>query len=200
MKGGANFGLSSMLKRQLKKNVQIKNETRILMEKQFKIAHNKLMSDFEKHPLTRELSGGAEGSNVTGTMTKGNVYSFIGFESGYDPVEPIRSLLISANILFKNRSMGPKGILSTYSVNIPTAEELYKVTPMPWAKGASWLQQIEQSGISGLGQYMDKRSSNSRSGRGIQLKSRSAGGRLQVSYIRPMLKQFESNLNKMQGK
>ena len=86
---GANFGLSATLKRQLKNNLQIKAEVRLIAEKQFNIAHKKLMNDFENHPLTRELSGGSEGSNITGTMSKGNVFSFIGFESGYDPVNPI---------------------------------------------------------------------------------------------------------------
>ena len=199
MSANLNTSVKASLHRQLKKDPTIKNQTRMVVEKQFRIALDKFISEFEKHPLTRELKSGPGSSNVTGTLRSGNLFGFIGFNEDYDPISPIENRLRSTGILIKGQSMGPKGFVSTFSVSSPTMSELYKLTPIPWAKGGSWLEQIEGSGISGLGQYMNKTSSSSRSGAGIQLKNLNTSGRLKIPYLKIMLKEFEKNLNKISG-
>ena len=47
---------------------KVKNEFSVLMERQFRIAHKKLMESFDKHEVTRELKGGAGAENITGRL------------------------------------------------------------------------------------------------------------------------------------
>ena len=46
------------------------------------------------------------------------------------------------------------GFLWAYAVKIPSINNLYKITPMPWATGSSWLRELEGRGIPNLGRYM----------------------------------------------
>ena len=54
-----------------------------------------------------------------------------------------------------------------FSINFPEPKDIFSVTPMPWASGRSWARGVE-SGISGLGYYLFKKTSQSRSGEAIQ--------------------------------
>ena len=101
----------------------------------------------------------------------GNLYSFIGFNYPEDPINPILELLNSTKIELKSISDN----LFLY-VRMPSAEDVWAVTPMPWADGRSWAKGIE-SGISGLNFYLSiqraganslKTFENSRSGTAIQ--------------------------------
>lgn len=194
-----NKALKSAINSQLRTNKELINEGRIIIENQFKIAHKKLMTGFNSHPVTVELRGGSGASNTSGSLPEGNLFGFIGFEAGDNPILEIEILLSRANILIKNRKFSSFGFIWTYAVNIPTLSDLYKATPLPWAKGASWLQQLEGRGIANLGQYMFKQGSSSgRSKAGIQ-SGRKTGGMLKIKYIRPLLQDFEENLNNMSG-
>ena len=199
MRAKLDLAIKQSINRQLAKDHTLINQTRIFVEKQFKMVLNQLISDFESHPLTQELKGGPGSGNKTGTLREGNVFGFIGFDAGYDPVQPIEERLKMTDIIIRKRSSSPKGFVATYSVNIPTLSELYSMTPLPWANGASWLQQIEGAGISGLGQYMHIESKFSRSGAGVQLKNLSSSGRLKIKYMKPLLRKFEKDLNNISG-
>lgn len=194
-----NRALKATIANQLRSSKQLINEGRIIIENQFKIAHDKLMKDFSSHPVTRELKSGPNSKNISGTLPEGNLFGFIGFEAGDDPLNEVEILLSRANILIKNRKFGTSGFIWTYAINMPSLSDLYKVTPSPWAKGASWLQQLEGRGMSNLGQYMYTQSPPAgRSGAGIQ-SGRKPGGRLRIKYIRPLLDDFEENINNMSG-
>ena len=159
-----NRSVKLAIHKQLRQNKTLINETRFLIEKQFKAIHAKLMADFESHPVTRELRGGPGSSNPSNTLPEGNLFGFIGFNSGTDPVSDIEKMLRRTDIIIKNRKMGKFGFIWTYLVTSPSMQELYSVTPMPWAKGSSWLRELEGRGIPNLGQYMYKQVSSSRSG------------------------------------
>ena len=58
---------------------------------------------------------------------------------------------------------------TTVNIEVPTLQEAFAITPMPWASGRSWARGIEV-GISGLGQYLAIEAASSRSGEGIQTK------------------------------
>ena len=85
----------------------------------FLIKKQQLISDFENHSVTREIKQGPSSSNISGTLGGyGNLYSFIGFEKGSRPVEPVRQALdrsVKLNRQPKIRKTG-KGQLFEYSI------------------------------------------------------------------------------------
>lgn len=180
---------------QVAKDRQLITRGHQAIQQQYNIAHKQFMNDFEEHPVTRELRAGSNGSNITGTLTQGNLFGFIGFEEGYDPIKNIEKLLDNIEIIIKRRQMGKTGFIWTYIITAPSSRDLYSATPMPWAKGSSWLQELEGRGIPNLGQYMHKKINSSRSGAGFQNTNRPEGGRVRISYIKSLLSKFETNLN-----
>jgi len=135
-----------------------------LIDEEFNKVKKVILNDFNNNPITKELEEGISATNISNTLSGiTNLYSFIGFEAGTDPISPIRMLLekSSYRILRKKRNA-----TATVIFEIPTAADIFLVTPMPWATGRSWAKGIE-SGISGLGYYL-KVTKNSRSGLGIQ--------------------------------
>lgn len=166
----------------------------------------KLLDDFEEHPVTQEVDAGPTAGNRTNTLGGyGNLYSFIGFESGSDPISPIRSLLAkSITIKSFRRKRGTLGFSLRFTV--PTAEQIAAVSPMPWST-ESWSEAIER-GISGIGQYLYSDSKNytsSRSGPAIQIDFDRTGGMRShstpIDYITGildrMLKSIENNLRRL---
>ena len=133
------------------------------LQKEIEKIKNEIIEEFENHPVTQEINGGISASNISNTLDGvTNLYSFIGFESGDNPLDPIREELKKINLKHTTNSKGEL----IFSVEFPTAKDIFKVTPMPWATGRSWSQGIEL-GISGLGYYI-KKAKNRRSGLGIQ--------------------------------
>jgi hypothetical protein len=84
---------------------------------------------------------------------------------------------------------------------MPAKEDIWEVTPMPWAEGRSWAKGIE-TGISGLGEYfytLRREMPNSRSGSGLQLKSklRRKNRFKNVKYITDLLKKYEKRFSQL---
>jgi hypothetical protein len=92
-------------------------------------------------------------------LGSGNLFGFIGFNSNDDPINQLRKILSKANILIHKSNR--RTFTHTFRVHIATLEEMYELTPLPWAQGASWLQVLEGRGIPNLGQYAFKESENS---------------------------------------
>ena len=68
---------------------------------------------------------------------------------------------------------------------------------MPWAPGLSWAEGIEK-GISGLGNFLNKKTSKSRSGQGIQIDFSVRGGTFSTtSYMTKILEDFVSALTSL---
>ena len=149
------------------------------------------------HPVTREIDSGKGGSNISGTLGgKSNLFSFIGFKYGDKPTEPIRDLLerIEITSILTRRD----GFATTH-VLYPRPDDIFRVTPLPWADGRSWAKGIE-NGISNFGQYVDVESRSSRSGRGLQNENLESGSTFSPTpYITDLILDFEravSALNK----
>ena len=142
---------------------------------------NQMVKEFLQHPVTREILAGSSASNSSGTLNGyGNLFTFIGFDKGEDPIQPIIYLLNRTNYNFTN--FNNKGSFNV-NIEIPSAEQIFRVTPLPWAPGMSWAQRIEM-GMPGFGHYMNKSSGVSRSGAGIQTKGPiRAGGFKNTKYI-----------------
>jgi hypothetical protein len=182
----------------LSKSIEYIAKVKLIVHSEFTQLKQELIKEFSDHPITVEIEAGPSAQNTSGTLNgKGNLFSFIGFESGDSPTAPIHYKLQDVTIgsTFVSRDGSSRTIVMT-----PTAEEIFGVTPLPWANGRSWAKGIE-NGISNLGQYLYKEAPTSRSGRGIQSKGQVSGAAFSpTSYISDILKRFQvrvSTLNKI---
>jgi len=164
----------------------------------FEKIKDEMIQEFNDHLITKEIASGPQSSNISGTLQgNGNLFSFIGFEKNSNPIKPILDLIEKSKIEY-NRSTD-SGII--FTIFIPSKNDIFKVTPMPWANGRSWAEGIER-GISGLGQflYTDK-AETSRSGEGIQSKGVIKGGKYKpVQYISALLKKYEKKFLQIDSK
>ena len=96
---------------------------------------------------------------------------------------------------FKVRRIGKSG---KYRISfiIPTTEQIYGLTPMPWASGSSWVDGIEK-GMSNVGSYLYSSTGfgQSRAGTGLQAKNKSSGVSFRnTPYITRLLNNFKRTL------
>jgi hypothetical protein len=169
-------------------------EARRRIEKSLREAQREMLQQFESHPVTQEIDMGPDGYNSSGTLGGyGNLYSFIGFEEGMDPIAPIRMLLKKA-LKIKNSPNSHKSMITNFIIELPSKEEIFSATPNPWASGRSWAEGIEK-GISGLGQYLNTQSFSSRSGEGIQADKKIRGGGFSnTKYLSQILNDLKRNI------
>ena len=124
---------------------------------------------------------------------EGSLFGFIGFHENDEPVDVVRSMLKSSDLVF----VRIKGAVIDFKVVYPSKEELFDATPLPWATGRSWLKGIE-SGLSGLGKYLNIESEASRSGGGIQADNSVKSGRFKnTAYISKILNNFIKKIEKL---
>jgi len=151
---------------QLKRNIEAGNK---LLIKEFEEMKKEMVKDFLSLPVTREISAGPTASNISRTLQGyGNLFTFIGFDFGSNPIAPIVQLLEKTKIEIFNPN--PRGTIKV-RIEMPSNKDIFAITPLPWATGISWAQSIEQ-GLSGLGWYMKKKSDSSRSTEGIQINNK----------------------------
>ena len=155
---------------------------------------NQMVKDFTNHPVTKEILGGVGASNISGTLSGyGNLFTFIGFNNSDQPINPIIELLNRTNYNFtKFNTRGECRI----TIEMPSAEQIFAVTPLPWAPGISWAQRIEV-GMAGFGEYMNKYSNQSRSLGGIQTENKIRNGGFKnvpyiSSFVNKWAKQFQN--------
>lgn len=156
-----------LIQKQIFSNRAVKKLVRDIVEKEIEKEKILFRNDFESHPITQELDGGENASNISGTLGGyGNLFSFLGFNKGSNPTTPVKILIqkISFN---KNIQISNNGF--RIKINVPSKEEFASVARLPWENGRSWLLDVER-GISGLGSFLYGRFQNSRSGGGIQSK------------------------------
>ena len=80
----------------------------------------------------------------------------------------------------------------------PSADDIFRMTPLPWAEGRSWAKGIE-SGISGLGYYLNI-AEKGRSTAGLQSEEKvGAGGFKNVKYISSLINDFERKIKTLNG-
>lgn len=169
-------------------NRAVKKMVRDIVQKEVEKEKALFRQDFESHPVTQELEGGENASNVSGTLGGyGNLFSFLGFNNGSNPTSPVK-LLIQKILLDRNVQTTRNGF--KIKVNIPSKEEFAAVSKLPWEGGRSWLLDMER-GISGLGAYLYGRFNASRSGGGIQSKYKYSNRTFRpVKYFSQMYNKF----------
>jgi hypothetical protein len=163
-----------------------------VVRNRFSIIKRNLINEFESHPVTVEISGGVNAKNSSGTLGgKGNLFRFIGFEAGSDPISPISQELSRIDMTMTRVK---KDGTSHTNVLYPSADDIFQITPLPWANQRSWAQGIEK-GISNLGQFLNIKSEHSRAGAGIQVPNINTGSSFQpVPYITLLIKNFEKEI------
>jgi len=169
---------------------------RQVIEPRIQEKQEELRTKFGSHQVTVELNAGPRAGNTSGTLGGyGNLFSFIGFPAGDKPTEVI-SRIFKEKIKFKVRRTGGAG---KYKVTffIPSLEEIYALTPIPWMTGKSWAKSIEEGGLTNLGQYLYSSTgfSASNSQTGIQAKNKSSGVTFnRTPYIGQLIKDFKRSL------
>ena len=164
-----------------------------------------MQREFEEHDVTKEIDGGIGSDNISDTLggkkAPNNLFSFIGFRGGDKPTEPIRKRLDPTN------AEGPKmvrigkdtrGTTARYQfkVSVPF-EDIYAETPIPWAKGLSWVEKIETE-IPGFAHFLAKYGlPNSRSGGGVQLEKEVRRGSFtppKGGYLKGIFEKFKARI------
>lgn len=173
-------------------NRAIKQIVRDIVQKEVEKEKILFRTDFESHPVTRELEGGEDASNNSGTLGGyGNLFSFLGFNREVNPTSPVKSLIQNIRV-DRNVQTSINGF--KIKVDIPSKEEFAAISPMPWEGGRSWLLDMER-GISGLGAYLYGRFKASRSGTGIQSKYKYSNRVFRpVKYFSAMYNKFLKRL------
>jgi len=166
------------------------------VDKRFKRIKKEMIKEFLSLPVTQELMQGADGVNISGTLNGvTNLFAFIGFDRGEQPILPIMRVLENTNIQFHKNIKNPK-IGNSYNIYLPTPQEIFEITPMPWATGRSWAQGIER-GISGLG-FLLRKNNRGRSGAAIQSRVKVRGGRFSnTAYISAFIKKYKKRFEEL---
>ena len=155
----------------------------------------RLIKNFKTNSITVELKAGPNTSNTSGILGGyGNLFSFIGFNAGSDPTDIIEKIF-EQKFRFKVRRINKSG---KYKITffIPSVEEIYGLTPMPWASGSSWVDGIEK-GMSNVGSYLysGRGFGSSRAGTGLQAKNKASGVTFKnTSYVTKLLNNFKRTL------
>ena len=173
-----------------------RTQVRNSFQKAFQKKKNEMIVEFLNHPVSVELKSGISASNISGTLGGvTNLFSFIGFNCGDDPIDPIVEIL--QKTIFQMTSFSGNKI--NYVVELPVKEEIFANTPLPYISGRSWAKGIE-TGISGIGYYLKKQSNVSRSGLGIQSKKliRKGVKFKNTKYISSLLKKYEKEFKNLQ--
>mgnify|MGYP003634730665 CR=1 len=191
------LALKKIMQQAAKEKIFLK-EIKISIKNKVVDAHEEFLKKFNSHPVTTEIEGGPSASNMSRTLGGvGNLYTYIGFPSGSSPIRPLRILLEKYKIRYHHTKQGIR-----ITVELPTKEEAFQVTPMPWATGRSWARGIER-GISGLGRYLvsSRNIAKSRSGKAIEVKGRVRGGRFSnTSYLSTLLNDYYKKIQQLERK
>ena len=170
----------------------LKDNFEKITRSKFEKIKKEMIKEFLDHPVTKEIKDGPQAQNISNTLGGyGNLFSYIGFYDGEDPIEPILEEFQKSSIVFSRLIDGG----AVWNIYIPAKQDIWEVTPMPWAEGRSWAKGIE-TGISGLGEYfytLRGGLQNSRSETAIQLKSKLRGKNRfkNVKYISDLLNRYE---------
>lgn len=164
-----------------------------------------MQREFEEHPVTQEIDGGIGASNISGTLGGGkapnNLFSFIGFEGNSSPTDPIRKRLNPESkggpqIAKVGQDMRGSSMRYQFKVSVPF-EDIYAETPIPWAKGLSWVEKMETN-IPGYSHFLPEYGlKNSRSGGGVQLEKAVRGGEFsppEGGYLKGIFARFISRI------
>ncbi len=174
-KRGGTVDLSG-LSRSISSSAAFKRAASIAVKKAAAKENAIFTSELYSHKVTQEIEGGPKAGNISGTLggvgANANLFTFIGFEEGSNPMRPVKTILQQGSFVAAVRPVASatfKTPTVAVSLVVPSLESIQDATPSPWEPGRSWLIGIEE-GISGFGHYMYKKFERGRSGFGLQSK------------------------------
>ncbi len=191
-------------RKQLEKDIFVKGEKILIrqlqpiVDERVRDIQQDMVSEFENHPVSKEISAGNDASNTSGLLGGyGNLFSFIGFDAGENPISPI-SRILKKRIYSKIQRRNNNGSFNL-SIFAPDKEEVYANAQVGWMGGRSWADGIEK-GISGLNRFLydEEGLKNSRSDTGVQTKNKvlsSSAGR--TPYISEIINNFKKRLERL---
>jgi hypothetical protein len=106
-------------------------EPRLINE--FKKIKEDMLKEFDNHPVTMELKQKTS-ANPSAFTSYGSLFGFIGFDKNDEPTRIVREMLETSELKFIKIS---KGGVVNFKAFYPSKEELFVVTPLPWADGRS---------------------------------------------------------------
>ena len=192
-------------------NPDVQDQIEESVKKQFNAQKEVALAEFDSHPVTAELLN-PEGGTVSMTLGGyGDLFGFIGFESGFNPISPVR-LALRSKLKFKGTNLSinyprnRKGQFATgartkvlkINFEVPDLNDFDDAAQFQgWNGGRNWVKGIER-GISGVSYYADY--PRGRSERGLQLKgpitegpsNRPLGFRTKP-YITKIVENFKKN-------
>ncbi len=184
------------VRKAISSNKQYQAEVKKLIKGQFEERKNELINQFEQHPVTAEISN-EESANISNTLGGyGNLFGFLGFDQGSDPITPIKQVLKNttkiSNISIKSST---DNILLTYSV--PELDDFDSAAKLRW-DATNWVKGVER-GISGFQNFMSKAAGES--GQGIQVKGKvkpfigGANRFRNTKYMTSLINKFKLSIN-----
>jgi len=189
------------IKKEILSNRQFQAEVKAQIRKQFEIEKRNLMQEFSAHPVTKEIESASQNSstpNISNTLGGyGNLFGFLGFNQGSDPIAPVREVLDEKTQLqsIKIRSYDEKIYVT---ISVPEASDFDSAAALEWDT-RNWVEGIEK-GISGFQNFMAVQ--RGRSLQGIQIKGKvkpfvgGLGTFKSVKYMSALVKGFIENLKK----
>ena len=166
------ISLKQLLKKEFANSKVFQNLAYGAVKKKADALKKKTLAEFDKHEVTKELERGTSGRNSLLLGGRGNFFGFLGFNQGERPVEIVRNVLEQRIGLVSNKGKLKKVTKTTFQwdfdINIPSKEDIYSVTPMPWSS-KSWVKGVEK-GITNAVKTIFRESDRSRSGVAIQSK------------------------------
>jgi len=188
--------------KQVFETTKFKNLARGVALNKARAAQEEMVEEFEGHRVTQELDAGPNfaGNSIVNYFSEEgtpNLYSFIGFPAGTDPLKLLRELLKAPiEVRLTTRSKNSY----YFKVLVPTVEDIEEATAMPdeyFSGNLSWARGVEDGDILGIGQYLSVQASASRSGRGIQVKIKTDSSIEAVPYITDILEAFRKRLQEL---
>jgi hypothetical protein len=141
---------------------------RALAEK-VEVAKEELLHEFEESPVTQEILEGPDApSSKVLPSGYGNLFSFLGFKEGTDPITPVRELIEKIGLTGRPEVRSRSWI---FKIRIPSEDDIEKASPMEWESGRSWISAVTR-GLSGFSHYLNSlRRRLGRSTGGIETKT-----------------------------
>lgn len=186
-----------MLKKQFdpSKSKALENLAFASANRKVKTAQQMLLQEIDKHEVTQSLENGTKSAALG---FEANLFEFLGFNQGDNPVQPLRRAY--SNLIHLKRVPIKKKISATkinysFSVSYPSLTEMYAATPLPWGGGRSWIRAIEKGGVSNFNYTLANSDfSSSRSGTAIQSKLQVRDFNYKpIPYLSPIINKFRVN-------
>ena len=168
---------------------------------QIDLRQDKLVAEFDSHPVTQEIELGNGAPNISGILNGyGNLFTFIGFSKSSDPTKIVRNYLSKKLNYKKTRTnVTSKGFTVYFSLETPGIKDIASFTQVKHL-GRSWVTGIENGKIDGFQYYLNRwrRMRGSRSGKGVQVDNKLRNQNVKpTAYVDKMLKRFRKSLQEI---